>query len=65
MRMMGPAVAFVGASGAWSGFGMTCRATSAAKVPLVWRVLEGLEGMAAAPVGGAWPGRTTNRRAEP
>ena len=58
MRTMGPAVAFVGASGAWQGFGMTCRATLAAKVPLVWRSLERLEGLAAAPVGGygAWPG---------
>ena len=38
---MGPAAAFVGASGAWSGFGMTCRVTSAAKAPQVRRAPEG------------------------
>ena len=41
---MGPAAAFVGASGAWSGFGMTCRVTSAAKAPQVRRAPEGPEG---------------------
>ena len=41
---------------------MTCRATLAAKVPLVWRAPEGL---AAAPVGGygPWQGFGMTRRA--
>ena len=42
--MMGPAVAFVGGSGAWQGFEPTRRATSAAKVPQMWRAPEGPEG---------------------
>ena len=41
---MGPAVAFVGGSGAWQGFEPTRRATSAAKVPQMWRAPEGPEG---------------------
>ena len=45
---------------------MTCRATSAAKVPLVWRSLERLEGLAAVPVGGggAWPDNELTSRAK-
>jgi len=39
--MMGLAAAFVGGSGAWQGFETTCRATSAAKVPQMWRAPEG------------------------
>ena len=64
--MMGPAVAFVGGSGAWQGFGTIRRAATAAKVPLVWRASEGSEGLAAVPVGGsgAWQGFEPTRRAE-
>ena len=51
MRTMGPAVAFVGASGPWPGFGMTRRAISAAKAPLVWRSLERQEGPVVPPTG--------------
>ena len=63
--MMGPAVAFVGGSGAWQGFGTIRRAATAAKVPLVWRASEGSEGLAAVPVGGggAWQGFEPTRRA--
>ena len=45
---------------------MMRRATSAAKAPLVWRAREGLEGLAAAPVGGggAWPDNEPTRRAK-
>mgnify|MGYP001674722599 CR=1 FL=1 len=45
---------------------MTRRATSAAKAPLVWRVLERPEGLVAVPVGGggAWPGFEMTRRAK-
>ena len=62
---MGPAVAFVGGSGAWQGFGTIRRAATAAKVPLVWRASEGSEGLAAVPVGGsgAWQGFEPTRRA--
>mgnify|MGYP000869117764 CR=1 FL=1 len=63
--MMGPAVAFVGGSGAWQGFGTIRRAATAVKVPLVWRASEGSEGLAAVPVGGggAWQGFEPTRRA--
>ena len=61
--MVGPAAAFVGASGPWQGFEPTRRATSAAKVPQMWRAPEG---PATVPVGGggAWPGFETTRRAK-
>ena len=45
---------------------MTRRATSAAKVTLVWRALERPEGQAAVPMGGggAWKGFGMTRRAK-
>ena len=62
-ELVGLAAALVGGGGAWPGFEMTRRATSATTVPLVWRVPEELVGLAAALVGGggAWPGFEATR----
>ena len=54
---MGPAAAFVGASGAWSGFGTTRRARSPAKAPLVWRARRARRAWLRCP----WAGRRLRR----
>ena len=50
---------------AWLGFEPTHKHTSAHQSPLVWRAPEGLEGLAAVPMGGgwAWPGFEATRKA--